>query len=43
MVYASSSSYGGNENIPFKESHAVDHPVSLYAATKRANELIAQL
>ncbi len=42
FIYASSSSvYGGNENIPFKEKHVVDHPVSLYAATKKANELIA--
>jgi UDP-glucuronate 4-epimerase len=42
LVYASSSSvYGGNERIPFAESHAVDHPVSLYAATKKANELMA--
>ncbi len=42
FIYASSSSvYGGNENIPFKEKYGVDHPVSLYAATKKANELIA--
>ena len=42
LIYASSSSvYGGNENIPFSEKHGVDHPVSLYAATKKANELIA--
>ena len=42
FLYASSSSvYGGNQNIPFKESHNVDHPVSLYAATKKSNELIA--
>ena len=42
LIYASSSSvYGGNENIPFKENQGVDHPVSLYAATKKANELIA--
>ncbi len=41
LVYASSSSvYGGNEKLPFSESDAVDHPVSLYAATKRANELM---
>ena len=40
LVYASSSSvYGGNTNLPFKESQAVNHPVSLYAATKKANEL----
>ncbi len=42
LVYASSSSvYGGNKNLPFKESQAVNHPVSLYAATKKANELMA--
>jgi UDP-glucuronate 4-epimerase len=42
FVYASSSSvYGGNEKIPFSESDRVDNPVSLYAATKRANELTA--
>ena len=42
LVYASSSSvYGGNEKVPFDESDRVDHPVSLYAATKRANELMA--
>jgi UDP-glucuronate 4-epimerase len=42
LVYASSSSvYGMNKEQPFKESHAVDHPVSLYAATKRANELLS--
>lgn len=42
LVYASSSSvYGGNTRLPFRESDAVDHPVSLYAATKRANELMA--
>lgn len=42
LIFASSSSvYGGNTRLPFKESHAVDHPVSLYAATKKANELIA--
>jgi UDP-glucuronate 4-epimerase len=42
MVYASSSSvYGGNTTLPFRESDAVDHPISLYAATKRANELMA--
>lgn len=42
FVYASSSSvYGMNEKIPFHENDRVDHPVSLYAATKRANELIA--
>ena len=42
LIYASSSSvYGGNTNIPFSEKQGVNHPVSLYAATKRANELIA--
>lgn len=42
LVYASSSSvYGGNTKMPFEETDAVDHPVSLYAATKKANELMA--
>lgn len=42
LVYASSSSvYGGNTAMPFSEHHNVDHPVSLYAATKKANELMA--
>ena len=42
LVYASSSSvYGGNTQLPFSESDPVDHPVSLYAATKKANELMA--
>ena len=42
LVYASSSSvYGGNEKMPFSEQDSVDHPVSLYAATKKANELMA--
>ncbi|HEX5356134.1 MAG TPA: NAD-dependent epimerase [Aquabacterium sp.] len=42
LVYASSSSvYGGNVRMPFSEEDAVDHPVSLYAATKKANELMA--
>ncbi len=42
LIYASSSSvYGGNTNMPFSESHNVDHPVSLYAASKKANELMA--
>lgn len=42
LVYASSSSvYGGNANLPFSEHHSVDHPVSLYAASKKANELMA--
>ena len=42
LVYASSSSvYGGNKKMPFEESDPVDTPVSLYAATKKANELMA--
>ena len=42
LVYASSSSvYGGNRALPFAEEQAVNHPVSLYAATKKANELMA--
>ena len=42
LVYASSSSvYGGNRNLPFHEGQAVNHPVSLYAASKKANELMA--
>tara|TARA_Y100001968_G_scaffold333833_1_gene399949 strand:- start:6 stop:1028 length:1023 start_codon:yes stop_codon:yes gene_type:complete len=42
LVYASSSSvYGGNTKMPFSEKHAVDHPISLYAASKKANELMA--
>jgi len=42
LLYASSSSvYGSNDKIPFEESDFVDHPVSLYAATKRSNELMA--
>ncbi|MEO1900290.1 MAG: NAD-dependent epimerase [Alcanivorax sp.] len=42
LVYASSSSvYGANETSPFSEQHNVDHPVSLYAATKKANEAMA--
>jgi UDP-glucuronate 4-epimerase len=42
LVYASSSSvYGGNTKLPFSETDNVDHPVSLYAATKKANELMA--
>jgi UDP-glucuronate 4-epimerase len=43
LVYASTSSvYGLNPALPFKEEHPVNHPISLYAATKRANELMAQ-
>ena len=42
LIFASSSSvYGGNTSTPFKESESVDHPVSLYAATKKSNELMA--
>jgi UDP-glucuronate 4-epimerase len=42
LVYASSSSvYGGNTKMPFSVADAVDHPVSLYASTKKANELMA--
>ena len=42
LVYASSSSvYGGNTSLPFDEHQNLDHPVSLYAATKKANELMA--
>ncbi len=42
LVYASSSSvYGSNTSLPFSEHHNVDHPISLYAASKKANELMA--
>ncbi len=42
LVYASSSSvYGGNKKVPFNTEDPVDHPVSLYAATKKSNELLA--
>lgn len=42
LLYASSSSvYGNNEKVPFSEDDNVDHPVSLYAATKKSNELMA--
>lgn len=42
LIYASSSSvYGGNRVVPFSTNHNVDHPVSLYAATKKSNELMA--
>ncbi len=42
LLYASSSSvYGGNKVAPFSTNHNVDHPVSLYAATKKSNELMA--
>jgi UDP-glucuronate 4-epimerase len=43
MVYASSSSvYGGNETMPFRVEDRVDHPLSLYAATKKADELMSE-
>lgn len=43
LVYASSSSvYGGNKTVPFKETDQVDTPVSLYAATKKSDELMSQ-
>ena len=42
LVFASSSSvYGLNENIPFKTSHHTDHPLAMYAASKKANEMMA--
>ncbi|HEU5292244.1 MAG TPA: NAD-dependent epimerase [Cyclobacteriaceae bacterium] len=42
LIYASSSSvYGANKNMPFSVHHNVDHPISLYAATKKSNELMA--
>ncbi|MEM1371804.1 MAG: NAD-dependent epimerase/dehydratase family protein [Pseudomonadota bacterium] len=42
LVYASTSSvYGANKQMPFSEEHAADHPLQFYAATKRANELMA--
>ena len=42
LVYASSSSvYGANKKLPFAVEDSVDHPVSMYAATKKANELMA--
>ena len=42
LVYASSSSvYGNNQKVPFSEEDRVDHPVSMYAATKKSNELMA--
>ena len=44
LIYASSSSvYGGNSCLPYSEHQGVDHPVSLYAASKKANELMAAL
>ncbi len=42
LIYASSSSvYGDRQNVPFRESDEVDHPISLYAASKKSNELMA--
>ena len=42
LIYASSSSvYGGNKNMPFNENQSVDHPLSLYAASKKSNEMLA--
>ena len=42
LLYASSSSvYGGNKKMPFSEKQVVDHPISIYAATKKSNELMA--
>ena len=42
LLYASSSSvYGANRNMPYDENHPVNHPISLYAATKKSNELMA--
>ena len=42
LVYASSSSvYGGNKQLPYSENNSVDHPVSIYAASKKSNELMA--
>ncbi|MDX2143797.1 MAG: GDP-mannose 4,6-dehydratase [Rhodospirillaceae bacterium] len=42
LIFASSSSvYGANRSLPFAENHSADHPISLYAATKRSNELLA--
>ena len=44
FIYASSSSvYGGNRNLPYHEDQSVNHPISLYAATKKSNELMAPL
>jgi UDP-glucuronate 4-epimerase len=43
FIYASSSSvYGGNKSLPFRVEDRVDHPLSLYAATKKANELVSE-
>ena len=44
LIYASSSSvYGGNTKLPYSEKNSVDHPVSMYAATKKSNELMAHV
>ena len=44
LLYASSSSvYGGNRQLPYKEKNSVDHPVSIYAASKKSNELMAHV
>ena len=44
MIYASSSSvYGGNKKVPFSENDNVDNPISIYAATKKSNELMANV
>jgi len=44
LVYASSSSvYGGNRQLPYSEKNSVDHPVSIYAASKKSNELMAHV
>lgn len=44
LLFASSSAvYGGNLNIPFQENQSVDHPINLYAATKKSNELMAHV
>ena len=43
LVYASSSSvYGGNKTLPFRVEDRVDHPLSMYAATKKADELLSE-
>ena len=42
LIYASSSSVYGNNNTPFKENDSTDNPISLYATTKKSNELLAQ-
>ena len=41
LVYASSSVYSANTKLPFSVNDKTDHPISLYAATKKANELLA--